>query len=141
MKQLATGLGVDIYCEKTIGVDCSDPNFQSLAKELLPDDLSLSRFYKKKDGTLALRGEITNYCPRIFESAIINSDGTVVPCCYDLHSRHVMGNVFEESIDKIWRNKKYNSFRRRLMMDRKSIPMCNICPVGRHEIRKRDDLK
>jgi len=141
MKKLANELEVDIYCEKTVGVDCSDPNFQNLAKELLPDDLSLSRFYKKKDGTLALRGEITNYCPKIFQSAVINSDGTVVPCCYDLHSKHVMGNIFEESFAKIWRNQKYNSFRRRLTTNRKSIPMCNICPVERHEIRKRDYFK
>jgi len=25
-------------------------------------------------------------------------------------------------------------------MDRKAIPMCNICSEGRYEIRKRDDL-
>ena len=140
MKELADELGVDIYCEKTVGLDSSDPNFQSLAKELLPGDLSLSRFFQKKDGTFALKGEITNYCSRIFHSTVINSDGTVVPCCYDLYSRHVMGNVFEESLEKIWRNKKYNRFRRQLLMDRKAIPMCNICSEGRYEIRKTDDL-
>ena len=141
MKELADELGVDIYCEKTVGVDSSDPNFQSLAKELLPSDLSLSRFFQKKDGTFALKGEITNYCWRIFQSVVINSDGTVVPCCYDLYSKHVMGNVFEESLEKIWRNKRYNRFRRQLLMDRKAIPMCNICSEGRSEIRKRDNLK
>ncbi|MCC7202154.1 MAG: SPASM domain-containing protein [Nitrospirae bacterium] len=141
MKELAEELGVDIYCEKTVGVDSSDPDFQNLAKELLPGDLSLSRFVRKRDGTFALKGEITNYCWRIFQSVVINSDGSVVPCCYDLYSRHVMGNVFEESLENIWRNKRYNRFRRQLLMDRKAISMCNICSEGRSEIRKRDDIK
>jgi radical SAM protein with 4Fe4S-binding SPASM domain len=140
MKELAARLGVDIYCEKTIGIDCSDPNFQELAKDLLPSDLSRSRYVLTKDGDFALKGEIPNYCSRIFHSAVINSDGSVVPCCYDLYSNHVMGNIFEESLEKIWRNRRYRTFRRKMLKDRKSIPMCNICSEGRSEIRKRDDL-
>lgn len=141
MEELAAGLGVDIYCEKTVGLDSSDPDFQDMAKEMLPTDLSLSRFYRKKDGTYALRGEIANFCSRIFFSTVINSDGSVVPCCYDLYSRHVMGNVFEESLEKIWRNSKYRNFRRQLLKDRKGIPMCKICSEGRSEIRRRDTMK
>jgi radical SAM protein with 4Fe4S-binding SPASM domain len=140
MKQLATGLGVDLYCEKTVGIDSSDPNFQSFARDLLPNDLSLSRFFRKTDGTFALRGEIPNYCWRIFQSVVINSDGKVVPCCYDLYSKHVMGNIFEDSLEKIWRSKRYNNFRRQILIDRKRISMCNICSEGRYEIRKRDGL-
>jgi radical SAM protein with 4Fe4S-binding SPASM domain len=140
MKEIATGLGVDLYCEKTVGVDSSDPDFQNMAREMLPTDLSLSRFYQKEDGTFALRGDMANFCSRIFFSTVINSDGSVVPCCYDLYSRHVMGNVFEESLEKIWRNTKYRDFRRQLLKDRKSIPMCKICSEGRYEIRKRGSV-
>lgn len=140
IKQIAAGLGVDIFCEKSVGLDSSAPNFQSMAKELLPDDLSLSRFYRRGNGTYALRGDITNYCSKIFQSAVINSDGTVAPCCYDLYSRHIMGNIFEEDFRKIWRNTKYKKFRRQILMNRRSIPMCNICSEGRYEIRKRDEI-
>lgn len=45
MKLLAKGLGVDIYSEKTVGIDYNDPEFQNMAKELLPSDLSLSRYW------------------------------------------------------------------------------------------------
>jgi len=140
IKQIATELGVDIFCEKAVGLDSSAPNFQDMAKEFLPEDASMIRFYRNGDGTYALRGEITNYCSRIFQSVVINSDGTVVPCCYDLYSKYVMGNIFEESLASIWRNAKYNKFRRQILLDRRSIPMCNICSVGRYEIRKRDDI-
>jgi len=140
IRQIATQLGVDIFCEKAVGLDSGDPNFQDMAKELLPDDLALSRFYRKEDGTFALRGEITNYCSKIFQSAVINSDGTVVPCCYDLYSRYIMGNIFKEDLKKIWRNTKYKRFRRQVLTNRRSIPMCNICSEGRYEIRKRDDI-
>lgn len=140
MKQLAADIGVDIYCEKTVGIDSSATNFQSLARDLLPTDLSLSRFYQKEDGSFALKGVFPNYCWRIFDSVVINSNGTVVPCCYDLYTSHGMGNVLEEPLEQIWRNERYTRFRRQLLMDRKSIPMCNICSEGRCEIRSRDDV-
>lgn len=131
MKQLAAQLGVDVYSEKTVGIDYNDPEFQNMAKELLPDDLSLSRYYLKQDGTFALKGKIPNSCSRIYQSAVINSNGTVVPCCYDLYSEYVMGNVLEESLKTIWKNDKYQALRRQIRRDRKSIPICNICSEGR----------
>jgi radical SAM protein with 4Fe4S-binding SPASM domain len=140
MKELAAELGVDIYCEKTIGIDRSDPNFQELARDLLPEDFSLSRYILTKEGKYELKGEFPNYCSRIFHSTVINSDGSVVPCCYDLYSNHVMGNIFKESLETIWRNRRYRSFRRKVLKDRKEIDMCNICSEGRSEIRKRDAL-
>ena len=89
MKQLAKELGVNIYSEKTVGIDYNDPEFQNMAKELLPSDLSLSRYYLKEDGTFALKGKIPNHCTWVYQTAVINSNGTVVPCCYDLYSEYI----------------------------------------------------
>jgi len=137
MKMLAKELGADVYCEKTVGLDYNDPQFQKMAREFLPNDLSLSRYYLKPDGQFALKGKMRNRCSWVYQCAVINSDGTVVPCCYDLYSEYVMGNVFEESLRAIWRNDKYQELRRKIRMGRKSIPMCNICPEGRYSIFKR----
>ena len=134
IKQLAAQLGVDVYSEKRVGIDYYDPEFQNMAKELLPNDLSLSYYYLKQDGTFALKGKIPNGCSKIYQSAVINSDGTVVPCCYDLYSEYVMGNVFEENLKTIWKNDKYQAFRRQVRRDKKSIPICNRCPEGRSPV-------
>ena len=141
MKQLAKQLGVDVYSEKLVGIDYNDPEFQKMAKELLPNDLSLSRYFLKQDGTFELKGKTSNRCSRVYQSTVINSDGTVVPCCYDAYSKHIMGNVFEESLKTIWKNNKYQSFRRQIKSDRKSIAICNTCPEGKvHITSKKSDV-
>lgn len=137
MKQLAKELKVDTYCEKPVGIDCRYPEFHDLAKELLPSDLSLSRFYLKPDGTYALKGKVVNSCSKIYLSAVINSDGTVVPCSYDVYSEYIMGNVYEESLKSIWKNSRYQAFRKQIREDRKSIPMCNTCSEGRYAVKTR----
>ncbi|MBI4709167.1 MAG: SPASM domain-containing protein [Candidatus Portnoybacteria bacterium] len=129
MKEMAAKLGVDIYSEKSLNLYRSE--FEDGAKEFLPSDLSESRYYIKDDGALALKGEIINDCGPVNTSAVINSDGTVVPCCYDLYSEHIMGNVFEESLKSIWRNRKYQAFRNLVETNKGRIPICQVCPEGR----------
>jgi len=137
MKHLARELGVDIYTEKTVGLDPNDPDFQSMAKELLPRDLSFSRFCILEDGSFGIKGQVPNHCSWVYHTTVINSDGTVVPCCYDLYSKYVMGNVFEESLEIIWKSDKYQNFRKIVNTDRKSIPMCNVCPIDRMPLKEK----
>ncbi len=141
IKQLTKQLGFDIYCEKSVWIDCNDPEFQEMAKEYLPNDLTNSRYYLRSDGRFALKGEVINNCSLVDLNTVINSDGTVVPCCYDLYSDYIMGNIFEESLKAIWNNEKYNAFRKQIKKDRKSIPICNTCSQFRYVIRKQSFLK
>ena len=137
MKQIAADLGVDVYAEKTAGIDINDPNFQKMAVELLPTEPSLARYEKLPDGTFKLKGEISNYCPQVLSSIVINCDGNVVPCCYDLYSNHIMGNVFQQQIKDIWHGKKYQEFRQQIFRQRKNIAMCNICSERSYKINKK----
>ena len=131
METLARRLGVDAYSEKMVSIDLNEPDCQQLAGEFLPQDLSSSRYYRKSDGALSMRGEVPNGCRRVYESAVIDSDGAVVPCCYDWKREYVMGNVFQERLEDIWRNHRYMSFRKRILKNRNKIPMCSACPEGR----------
>jgi radical SAM protein with 4Fe4S-binding SPASM domain len=131
MKRLAKDLHVDIYYEKTVDIDGEDPEFQDMAKELLPNDLAFSRYSQGKGGIFSLKGDLLNYCSWIYRTMVINSDGTVVPCSYDRYSRYVMGNAFTEDIEMIWNNEKYRSFRKNIAAGRKSLPVCHACPEGR----------
>ena len=70
-------------------------------------------------------------CLRMWTSAVITCDGDVVPCCYDKNGLHTMGNINETSFREIWRGEKYQSFREKVMRDRKLIDLCSTCPEGR----------
>lgn len=140
MKEIAHNLRVDIYTEKTAGLDINDPDFQKLAEQLLPTDTSLARYDKLADGSFKLKGEIPNFCHQVLNSMVINCDGNVVPCCIDLYSRHIMGNVWQNEIKVIWRGKKYKIFREQIFKNRKNIAMCNICSEGRYLISNKQIL-
>ncbi len=136
MKRLAKDLHADSYYEKTVDMDGEDPEFQDMAKEFLPNDLTLSRYYSGEGGIFLLKGILHNYCSWVYRIAVVNSDGTVVPCSYDRYSRYIMGNAFTDGIKMIWNNEKYRSFRRKIAVSRKGLPVCDACPEGRGYLGK-----
>jgi len=129
MAKLAKDLGADIYAEKSLNL-YGRSEFQDKMTDFLPVN-SLSRYEKKEDGSWMLKGELVNDCWYIRNATVINSNGEVAPCCYDLYSNFIMGNVFREPIKSIWKGDKYRSFRKRIWKDRTSISMCEACPEGR----------
>jgi len=70
-------------------------------------------------------------CLRMWTSAVITCDGDVVPCCYDKNGLHTMGNLAAMSFREIWRGEKYESFREKVMHDRRLVDICSSCPEGR----------
>jgi len=131
MREIARDLGVDRFIEKTVWINPADPDFQRLAAELLPADLENSRYERRSDGTIALKGQPPRFCEYIYSTMVVNSNGEVVPCCYDVNSEYVMGNVFREPLGAIWGGERFRAFRRRVLRERKCIPMCAACPEGR----------
>lgn len=67
------------------------------------------------------------FCSRPFLGATILSDGNIVPCCIDVNSEYIMGNIEYESFKSIWNNKKFISFRKRIYSDFKNINICKNC--------------
>src|SRR6266436_3514547 len=60
----------------------------------------------------------------------IDFAGRVVGCCRDLRSEYVLGNLLEESADKIWNGEKMMSLRRALTEKRpQDIGICKACDV------------
>ncbi len=136
MRRLAGELGVDRFILKTVGIRAGGPSFQRLAEELLPADLSQSRYERRKDGAFALRGDPPRGCEYILSTLVVNSNGDAVPCCYDVDSDFVMGNLFRESLESVWRGERFQEFRRRVRKGRDLPAMCRHCPEGRGTIRK-----
>ncbi len=70
----------------------------------------------------------SNECDHLENAITIRWDGDVVPCCYDLTSKLVMGNIKNESLENIWRGSKY-SILRKSIQDKKFISICRGCAV------------
>lgn len=71
-----------------------------------------------------------SYCPHLTETITIRWNGDVVPCCYDLTSKYVIGNIKESDLVNIWNNKKYKKIRRSIY-NKRYLSLCSSCHVIR----------
>lgn len=97
LKKFASDLGADRITIKTFGAHL-DP---SSLKEFSPSAV-YSRYKRIKP---------LEKCKKLYFGININSDGNIVPCCYDPHESCLAGNAFKEGTEKIWRNEKLNGLR------------------------------
>lgn len=73
---------------------------------------------------------LKQFCESPFVRMVVNYKGEVLLCCEDFRGRAVIGDVRTQNLMDIWRSKKLNNIRRRLLnFDRNFFP-CNICNVG-----------
>jgi radical SAM protein with 4Fe4S-binding SPASM domain len=127
MRRLAREWGVDRLRVKTVGADDVE------SKDLVPTTRLLSR-YKADGETPNVRHA---FCTMAWDHTVVNVDGSVTPCCYlrpDMGEAFVMGNVFESSFQEIWRGERYRAFRASMLAGRDSMPVCNRCRGGTHDL-------
>lgn len=72
--------------------------------------------------------EIRNECDHVLNTVSIRWNGDVVPCCYDLTSRAVMGNVHHTALETIWNDAPYRALRQSIA-EMRFIPLCENCNV------------
>jgi radical SAM protein with 4Fe4S-binding SPASM domain len=125
IKTMAMGWGVDSVKYKTLRV--TELNSDSAVK-ILPENRKLWR-YKDNNGHLHPK-RLYSRCLRVMWSAVIAWNGDVLPCCFDAEGEFVMGNIFSQSWDSIWRSEKFKQFRKRVMCRNGKPSMCNNCTEG-----------
>lgn len=96
-------------------------------QNLLPQQNKYARYKKNTDGKLIRKKAIRNYCWRAFSGAVIAANGDVLPCAYDKNGEHVFGNINNESLAQIWKNKKATEFRKQLLLNRSQFDICRNC--------------
>jgi len=74
-----------------------------------------------------------DYCDHVINTMTKRSDGTVVPCCYDLTTQLKMGNVMSDSLKNIWNNSDYDKLRLSIK-SKKYISICKNCNVVRSPV-------
>ncbi|GAB4241042.1 MAG: hypothetical protein Tsb0034_17840 [Ekhidna sp.] len=125
IQQLAREYGVDKVAFKTAQIyDYEHGN------ELIPTIDKYSRYQKNGDGTYSIKNKLENKCWKMWQSCVITWDGQVIPCCFDKDAAHPMGNVTEQSFEKIWFSKPYQNFRKALLTSRSEIEICKNCTEG-----------
>ncbi len=125
-RALAAEVGVDGIRYKTAQIE----NYQEDPNQLIPVHSDLTRYRRKKDGTMARKNPLNNHCWRLWHSPVITWDGLVVPCCFDKDARHRMGDLKQTGFREIWQDKAYVSFRRAILNNRANIDICANCSEG-----------
>ena len=109
------------YKQKTVWVE------EDNAEDLLPES-RYSRFVVDPRTQRLRPAKIQpKLCPYPWQTAMINYDGTVVPCCKDPYRYHLFGNALEDKYKIIWRSSPFVDFRRRLLKDPAELKKCNRC--------------
>jgi radical SAM protein with 4Fe4S-binding SPASM domain len=75
-------------------------------------------------------------CYMPWYSTFITWDGWVNPCDFSCDNEIVFGNAFSEPFKKIWNNKKYKEFRKRILKKRSEVKICKGCSVDESYIDK-----
>ena len=102
MRMYARQSGVDRVSFKSAQVY----NFEA-GNIIIPTIMEKSRYRQTPGGSWVISANIRNRCHRIWSSIVITWDGKVVPCCYDKDADHLMGNLLEEPLSAIWKNRQY----------------------------------
>ena len=67
-------------------------------------------------------------CPKIKEEMFFLSSGEATLCCWDAHSRTIIGDVKKQTISEIWHSKKLKIFKKFLEKgEREKILICSKC--------------
>jgi len=101
------------------------------AEIFLPDDEEYRR-YTQAEKDYVLKGEVKNWCKRLWLNPAINWDGAFSPCCFDKDADFAYGNIFKKSktFHSLWHGDDAQKFRRQILENRKSIDMCTNCSEG-----------
>jgi len=70
---------------------------------------------------------VRNQCDNIVSTITIRWNGDIVPCCYDIASAMVLGNIFKQSFSEIWNNEKYLNLRRDVNQFHPPPQLCGDC--------------
>ncbi|MGQ9681875.1 MAG: radical SAM/SPASM domain-containing protein [Anaerolineae bacterium] len=94
-------------------------------RDWLPQDEGLRR-YGESGGCLELATTSPpRLCDQPWHRLVVNSDGSVVPCCYDPHGEYVLGQA-AEGILAVWNGAAMRQLRRALKAG-EGPPICRRC--------------
>ena len=122
MKLLAKSIGANRLTFKTAQLY----DFEN-GHKLLTSKAKYARYKKTKAGKFIIKGKQPNHCWRLWSGSVVNSQGDILPCCFDKKSNYSFGNEKNDSFASIWHNSKASNFRDKVLQNRKQFEMCKNC--------------
>ena len=120
-KKLAPEWGADKISIKSAQIHSPNENF-----EIIPTIGKYSR-YHTINNEWKIKKDFSKACFRAWYGMIVSSDENILPCCFDKQEKYIYGNIKEDKVENIWKNKKANNFRNILLNKRESINICRNC--------------
>ncbi|MFX0133541.1 MAG: glycosyltransferase [Candidatus Hodarchaeota archaeon] len=125
MRRLARTLRVDRFSVKTVNPSCG---FHHMDKDYVPKNPRYRRYKYRKNTFERIR--INPLCISPWVKSNILSNGDVVPCCYDYNAELKVGNINEKPYSQIWMSDSYRNLRRRIHVNKNTIPKCKECTLN-----------
>ena len=134
IKKLGDKVGIDKVLIKTLQIG----NYRT-GNPLMPKNDKYSRYKKQtsfsetdvhEKAAYSIKNQLSNHCWRLWHSAVVTWDGTVVPCCFDKDARHPMGELANRTFKSVWKDKPYREFRASVLSSRSNIEICRNCSEG-----------
>ncbi len=125
MKSFFLDLGIDQVLFKSIQI-----NEFSRGSPLIPTISRYSRYRSLEKGKYIIKNTLANKCWRMWNSAVITQDGTVIPCCFDKNASYKLGDINQYGLKDIWKSNSYKKFRKSILRCRKDINICRNCTEG-----------
>jgi radical SAM protein with 4Fe4S-binding SPASM domain len=94
--------------------------------QFMPANPLYHRYKDDSDG-VSMKRRNYNPCRKLWNSATLHWNGTVCPCCFDPHDRHVLGDLTDTDFRKIWKGQAYREMRRAFRQDYRRLTMCADC--------------
>jgi len=124
VREYCKEVGVDKLVFKTMQIS----SYENAVK-FLPSNKKFRR-YTLDNNTFRIKHEIKNHCFALWRTSVITWDGRVVPCCFDKDAQNELGKVNGKAFNEIWNSNQYSNFRKKILTNRKSVPMCTNCTQG-----------
>jgi len=102
-----------------------------------PESVPLNRQYQRK---LHIKP-----CLDIYRAIFVYYNGDVVPCCYDIEGKAIVGNLGRQTLTEVWNSPPYVDLRRRIdnayRRPDEEPELCRSCLKWGHEPWKTSDGK
>jgi radical SAM protein with 4Fe4S-binding SPASM domain len=95
------------------------------------DDFKNKRdIFFNRGGSIETSRAVTNnkHCPYVLVCNI-DFNGNVILCCNDYFSKHVFGNLRDQSFHEIWFDRDYIKLRNRIALGYRDLPLCKECNI------------
>ena len=122
LRQLKQTTGADKYTLKPAQIY----NFEN-GSPLIPKQKKYSRYKAIANGKYKLKHSLHNRCMRAWSGAVIDTQGDVLPCCFDKNSSYAYGHLTNVPFAEVYHSRKANAFRSEILNNRNQYEMCRNC--------------